>query len=67
MCFSDDAIRTGEIDEESARMTDLNALVRKLFGLGRIPLTLTCTIEGISFAPSLHVSPLSACVTCDEC
>jgi len=48
VCFSDDAIRRGEIDEETARMADLNALVRKLFGLGRIPLTLTCTIEGIA-------------------
>ena len=56
VCFSDDAIRRGEIDEENARMADLNALVRKLFGLGRIPLTLTCTIEGISFvsASSLY-------------
>ena len=51
--FSDDAVRRGEIDQNEPRLSDLYALVRKLFGLGRIPLTLTCTIEGVPFVSSI--------------
>lgn len=55
VCFSDDAVRRGEIDENDPRLDELYALVRKLFGLGRIPLTLTCTIEGVPFVISASI------------
>ena len=58
VCFSDDAIRRGQVDERYASMLELNALVRKLFGLGRIPLTLSCTIEGVAFV-FIHIKPFS--------
>ena len=56
--FGDDAVRRGEIDAEGATLKGLHAQVQKLFGLGRTPLVLACTVEGVSFvdtrAPPRH-------------
>lgn len=47
--FSDDAVRRGEVDDSNLRIRTLVAAVRKLFGLGPIPLALSCVVDGELF------------------
>lgn len=56
--FSDDAVRRGEVDDSNPRVRTLVATVRKLFGLGPIPLTLSCVVDGELFG---SISFFSSC------
>lgn len=61
--FIDDAVRSGEIDDSNIRVRTLVAKVRQLFGLGPIPLTLFCAVDGELFDPLTLFSPVLICVS----